>query len=199
MADTTERSELKVAMERLSNQMRAFCNTLPQCACVETPSSGDARLDRPHFFDKTSNAAVEQSREFSDQLVRDVKPPLPDPQVIRQIIRQRQLRSRFFNSELFSDPAWDMILDLAAAAMEHKSVSVTSLCTASCVPPTTALRWIRLLTDKGILKRVEDPRDRRRVFIGLTEEGLTALARYFELLGSDAKVQAYQHLSHQKM
>lgn len=176
-------------MERLSNQIMALSNTLPQRACLGTPASRDDTAVSPAFFDKTSNATVEQSSDFGDQLIRDVKPTLPDPQVIRQIIRQRQLRSRFFNSELFADPAWDMLLDLAAAAMEHKSVSVTSLCIASCVPPSTALRWIGLLTDQGILKHVEDPRDRRRAFIGLTEEGLTALARYFELLGSDAKMQ----------
>lgn len=189
MPYASECNELKVTMEKLSNQIMALRRALPQAAFVEALPSGDDRLDHPLFFDKLNNASVGKSKDPGGQLKRDERPPLPDPQIIRQIIRQRQLRSRFFSSELFADPAWDMLLDLAAAAMEHKSVSVTSLCIASCVPPTTALRWIGLLTDQGILKRVEDPRDRRRAFIGLTEEGLTALARYFELLGSDAKMQ----------
>ncbi len=59
-----------------------------------------------------------------------------------RIIRQRQLRARFFDGELFADPAWDMLLDLTAARVEARRVSVTSLCIASGVPPTTALRWI---------------------------------------------------------
>ena len=39
------------------------------------------------------------------------RPPLPDPRLVRRIIRQRQLRSRFFADELFADPVWDMLLD----------------------------------------------------------------------------------------
>ena len=42
-----------------------------------------------------------------------------------------------------------MLLDLLAARLERERVSVSSLCIAAAVPPTTALRWIRTLTDKG--------------------------------------------------
>lgn len=37
-------------------------------------------------------------------------------------------RGPFFARELFGDPAWDILLDLAAAQVEHTRVSVTSLC-----------------------------------------------------------------------
>ena len=42
-----------------------------------------------------------------------------------------------------------MLLDLTAARAEHTRVSVTSLCIASGVPPTTALRWIGQMSDAG--------------------------------------------------
>lgn len=54
------------------------------------------------------------SRDFSgrgengERLVRGARPPLPDPRLVRRIIRQRQLRARFFDGDLFADPAWDM-------------------------------------------------------------------------------------------
>ncbi len=111
---------------------------------------------------------------------------MPDPRLIRRIIRQRQLRKRFFDADLFADPAWDMLLDLTAARAEHIRVSVTSLCIASAVPPTTALRWIGQLTDAGLFQRVEDEADRRRVFIALTDSAADAMARYFAELGSNA-------------
>ncbi len=123
----------------------------------------------------------------SERLVRAPRPALPDPRLIRRIIRQRQLRGRFFDGELFADPAWDMLLDLAAARAEHKRVSVTSLCIASGVPPTTALRWIALLTEAGLLERVEDETDRRRAFLALTDRAAEAIARYFAELGRDAE------------
>lgn len=108
--------------------------------------------------------------------------------MIRQIIRQRQMRDRFFDRELFGDPVWDMLLDLAAATSEGCRVSVTSVCIASRVPQSTALRWIGLMTARGLLRRVEDPDDRRRAFIALTDDAVSAMARYFESLGADARI-----------
>ena len=102
---------------------------------------------------------------------------------MRQIIRQRHARARYFDSELFADPAWDILLDLTAARAEHKRVSVTSLCIASGVPPTTALRWIAQMTEAGLLERVEDESDKRRAFIALTDRAADAMARYFAEVG----------------
>ncbi len=112
---------------------------------------------------------------------------LPDPRLIRMIIRQRQERSRYFDGDLFADPAWDMLLDLAAARAEHRRVSVTSLSIASGVPPTTALRWIGLLIDAGLFERIEDDTDRRRAFVVLTDQGADAIAQYFRALHGDPR------------
>jgi len=105
---------------------------------------------------------------------------LPDPKLVRRLIRMRQTRARFFDAELFADPAWDMLLDLTAARAEHVRVSVTSLCIASGVPPTTALRWIGQLVEAGLFVRTSDDTDRRRAFIDLSDGAADAMARYFE-------------------
>ncbi len=118
------------------------------------------------------------------RLARQPRPPLPDPRLVRKIIRQRQLRARFFEGELFADPAWDMLLDLTAARAEHKRVSVTSLCIASGVPPTTALRWISQMTEAGQFCRAEDESDRRRAFIALSDKAADAMAQFFAEIGS---------------
>lgn len=121
-----------------------------------------------------------------DRLLRSARVPLPDPKLVRRIIRQRQMRARFLDGDLFADPAWDMLLDLTAARAEQTRVSVTSLCIASGVPPTTALRWIGQMTEAGLLQRVEDETDRRRAFITLTEKAVDAMSRYFAELGGEA-------------
>lgn len=87
---------------------------------------------------------------------------------IRAHIRARRLRDRFFPSDLFADPVWDMLLDLAAARLENRQVSVSSLCIAAAVPTTTGLRWIKAMVDRGMLERSSDPSDARRSFIGMT-------------------------------
>lgn len=105
-------------------------------------------------------------------------PPLTASQV-RDLLRARRLREEILPGDLFADPAWDMLLDLLAARLEQERVSVSSLCIASAVPPTTALRWIRTLTEKGFVHRQADPHDGRRVFIALTEETANAMTRWF--------------------
>lgn len=100
---------------------------------------------------------------------------------IRQIVRARRLRDRYVGSGLFEDPAWDMMLDLYAAHLERAHVSVSSLCIAAAVAPTTALRWIARLTEAGLFERRPDPFDRRRAFMSLTERGLDAMRRYVSM------------------
>ncbi|MBA3896633.1 MAG: hypothetical protein H0X36_05785 [Sphingomonadaceae bacterium] len=98
---------------------------------------------------------------------------------VRTTIRLRRLRDRFLPAEIFADPAWDMLLDLFAARIEGMRVGVSSLCIASAVPPTTALRWLKTLTDSGVAVRVADPTDARRVFIELSEETAAAMRAFF--------------------
>lgn len=114
-------------------------------------------------------------------------PPLPDaggaPQkidsgLVRAMIRARRLRDHYFRSDLFADPAWDILLDLFAARLEGQRVAVSSLCIAAAVPATTALRWIKTLTDMGLLVRSADPQDGRRVYIELSTEAAEGLQAF---------------------
>ena len=105
-----------------------------------------------------------------------------DPAFIRAMLRARRLRGQFFRGDLFADPAWDMLLDLMAARLEGKRVAVSSLCIAAAVPATTALRWIKALTDRGLFVREADPKDGRRVHIALSDEAARALAAYLRTI-----------------
>jgi hypothetical protein len=97
---------------------------------------------------------------------------------IRAVIRSRRMRAQFFVGELFADPAWDMLLDLFAAELERRKVSVSSLCIAAAVPPTTALRWIGTLHDAGLFERQADPSDRRRAYIALSQKAVDGMHNY---------------------
>ncbi|MFZ5707808.1 MAG: winged helix DNA-binding protein [Pseudomonadota bacterium] len=105
---------------------------------------------------------------------------LLDAAAIRDMIRARRMREHLFGHGLFADPAWDILLDLTAARLEGRAVAVSSLCIAAAVPATTALRWIKQLTDAGLLRRVADPEDGRRVFIELTDRAARAMGDYFD-------------------
>jgi hypothetical protein len=169
----------RLALLRLSEQVGEIALRLERLGGEGLSASGGAfRFESPaHAYHGPNGGSGEE------RLIRAPRPPLPDPRLVRRILAQRQLRAKFFDVELFGDPAWDILLDLTAARAEHVRVSVTSLCIASGVPPTTALRWIGQMTHAGLLERVEDDADRRRAFIGLTDGAADAMARYFAELG----------------
>ncbi|WP_267347255.1 winged helix DNA-binding protein [Sphingomonas sp. GM_Shp_2] len=109
-----------------------------------------------------------------------------DAAAVRAIIRRRRMRDALFPGNLFEDPAWDMLLDLYAARLEGRRVSVSSLCIAAAVAPTTALRWIGKLTEAGLFVREPDPADRRRAFMALSDAAAAKMHDYLAAAnGSD--------------
>lgn len=105
----------------------------------------------------------------------------------RSEIKARSNRSKFFKASLFSDPAWDILLELFAAEQEARRVNISSAGLAAEIPLTTALRWINALEREGLVERVADPTDARRTFLSLTESGLRAMTLYFQSCSSPAR------------
>ena len=154
--------EDRLALMRLTQQVSEIASKLERLAGNDASSQPQGGGGAGAFrFESPKSAFAPLAEDGSERLVRAPRPPLPDPRLVRRIIRQRQMWARFFDGELFADPAWDMLLDLTAARAEHARVSVTSLCISSGVPPTTALRWIGQMTECGLFQRVEDEADRR--------------------------------------
>lgn len=102
---------------------------------------------------------------------------------VRTVIRARRLRARYFAEDLFADPAWDMLLDLLQAELAQLRVPVSSLCIAAAVPATTALRWLKSMTEQGLFVRRADPHDARRVFVELAPQTSASMRRYFADVG----------------
>ena len=85
--------------------------------------------------------------------------------------RERGRRAEFFGDGLFGEPAWDILLDLFAAARAQEVRSIKSVCLSSHVPEATALRYIDLLAAQGLVERKLDRTDRRRKYLSLTPLG----------------------------
>lgn len=69
------------------------------------------------------------------------------------------------------DATWSMLSELLRAKLARRRISVTSLCLASKNPVTTALRRIDRLLEAEFVTCTQDPKDRRRKYIELTEQG----------------------------
>ncbi len=92
-----------------------------------------------------------------------------------EIYRFRRKRAEFFNNDLFADPGWDILLELYRLRLEGRRASVKSICIASEVPSTTALRWINILIAQGLLHRTNDAHDHRVRWISLSDSGYTSM------------------------
>ncbi|WP_353230399.1 MarR family transcriptional regulator [Novosphingobium sp.] len=89
----------------------------------------------------------------------------------REFYSGRRRRARYLSADLFGEPTWDILLDLYVAAREDRRVPTTSACIGAHVPPTTALRWLRILEMRGMVEREDDGRDGRRTFVRLSQRG----------------------------
>lgn len=98
---------------------------------------------------------------------------------VSETIRARRRRDEFFKAHLFADPAWDILLDLYLSYLEGRTDVVSSVCVAAAVPATTALRWIGALEGEGLVVRLPDESDRRRVMVRLTTDALARIEAYF--------------------
>lgn len=149
-------------LQRLNEEVARIADTLARLTRGEDGERRAGVRDTSHYYrGQDQGRAAEASA-----------------QEIRAVIRSRRMRAQFFTGELFADPAWDMLLDLFASELERRRVSVSSLCIAAAVPPTTALRWIGTLHDAGLFERHADPSDRRRAYIALSQKALEGMRSY---------------------
>ena len=156
-------------MERIARTLALLSSSERQNHPERRETGGDRRSGERREGDR---------REAGDRRAHAGDKQMPSVSTIRAMIRARRLRDQYFSGELFADPAWDMLLDLLLARLERRTVAVSSLCIAAAVPPTTALRWIKRLTEEGIFVRTADPRDGRRVFIDLSDEAAEGMGAY---------------------
>lgn len=129
-------------------------------------------IDRIRASHEGENKSVEGEIESADA----IDPILP--QMAEFEYRSRRRRNELFDPKFFGEPAWDMLLDLFINRARGQTVATTSLCIASGVPPTTALRWIGVMEEKGLVHRFFCERDQRLHYVELTEEGANCIAAH---------------------
>lgn len=100
----------------------------------------------------------------------------------RQARRLRATMSAFLPQDLLVDPAWDMMIDLFIAAATGERLHVKDLILMSGESAASAMRRINRLQEAALLARDPDPTDHRRVHVGLTARGQSAMAAMLEHL-----------------
>ena len=108
-------------------------------------------------------------------------------ELAKEIHDARRARDKIFPSEVFADPAWDIMLILYWAHYIEQRLTVSNVCASAAVAPTTALRWIENLRGLGLIRKSRHPTDGRVFWLDLTLDATEKLDQYFDdLLDSRA-------------
>lgn len=94
-----------------------------------------------------------------------------------RFIAMRRKRANELGTDLFGEPAWDLLLDLLVQKLDGKKTCVTSACIGANAPPTTALRYLAALQQAGLINRRGCKRDSRIQYVELTDKAFEALSR----------------------
>ena len=91
--------------------------------------------------------------------------------VAKRLYATRKIRDDLLGCALFSEPAWDILLDLFISEHEQRQLSVSEVCIGARAPSATALRYLTMLQDADLVERTRDERDGRRSHVRLTPLG----------------------------
>lgn len=161
-------------VERRASELRALAARMLQ---VATDIEGE---ELSNVLVKRRNSPLRESWDAADAELMITK--------ASEIYRARRRRKRFFATDLFGEPAWDLLLDLFISRLKKKRISVTSACSAADVPSTTALRWLGVLEEAHLIERFDSETDQRVTWVQLTDYGSQIMFEFFE----DMNVQSPQ-------
>ena len=97
-------------------------------------------------------------------------------EVAKRLYTVRKVRDELLGEALFSEPAWDILLDLFISDHERRQLSVSAVCIGARAPSATALRYLTMLQDADLVERTRDERDGRRSHVRLTVLGRRRMA-----------------------
>lgn len=136
--------------------------------------------------------AIHDSKQFLENIgnrhipsnVGDIRPALlggsRNLDWAKRIYAMRRKRVEYIPQEFLGEPGWDILLDLYIAYHECKTVSISSAQIAADVSGSTALRMLVKLENAGLVHRVPDETDKRRIWVCLTQKAVFAIGRICE-------------------
>lgn len=138
------------------------------------------------------SAGVADATMNDDQFM--VVPAISPVEFARNHYRLRRARDKLFPTGYFSDPGWEIMLELYLCECDNLELSPSYLGYAAAIPPTTTLRYVAQLEQDGYIERTPCNKDRRRTITRLTEAGRKAMVSIM----TDGAGRLYEDLLRQK-
>lgn len=106
---------------------------------METKSIG-AALDQDESIPRAQGVDTRSLRE------------LKALEVAERLAAERRARGQWIKGSFFSDPAWELLLDLFCELERHGQCSLRRILVGSFLQARTAERWVVLLEDEGLVE-----------------------------------------------
>ncbi|QIK78853.1 helix-turn-helix domain-containing protein [Sphingomonas piscis] len=100
--------------------------------------------------------------------------------LVCQAYEARRARPLFFASNLFAEPAWDILLAMFREYLAARPTTVADVVRSSDVQESSARRWLSALIDAGLVEQSEGD------LVALTSNGVAQLDAYIQHLHSNA-------------
>lgn len=116
-----------------------------------------------------------------DKRIADSKSPASEDQIIvnedldrldlvdraNEYLRWGRLKSKTLDAGngLFADSCWNMCLDIYICGLKDERVTVSAIAHSSGIPMTTAMRYINVMVEQGLIEKTPNPADNRMIFV----------------------------------
>ena len=97
-------------------------------------------------------------------------------------LKSERLKSEISRVKYTGDPAWRILLELYISQQGKYKIQTTYLIEQAHLSHATGSRWLWLLVDQGLVKRVGMEGDQRSKLVELTAEGRNAVESYLTAL-----------------
>lgn len=117
-------------------------------------------------------------------LPKEMPPSETTEDHVLSILCVRRAREELFGVRLFSDPAWDILLELFGAKLGQRNVELDELARSIEVPRSTTARWITILAENGLVVSLTDAASSSELLVELSPEGCAKMKRLLNYWGS---------------
>jgi DNA-binding MarR family transcriptional regulator len=98
---------------------------------------------------------------------------------VRSARSLRRLRRQIFGGDMYSGPAWEILLHLFESHVLERRDTIGNVTDGTELPGATVLRWLSRLEQERLIHLRDDHLDRRRRYVELTASGAELMSRYF--------------------
>lgn len=172
-----------------SRSLGPLIDLLAQSNIVRTQSGATIVINDPRQDNRFGSPADRSKTPFEQlesllankNMLRPVE--LTEDHVL-SILTALRARDAIFGANLFSDPAWDLLLELYAAKLGGRRMTLQDVALAIDIPESTTARWATVLKERQLVMTDIEYDDPHRHWMVLTPEGASRMKRLVDHWGS---------------